>query len=109
MTALLIANLVAAVASVGFALIGAFRPAALNPTDDRFYGWMYATRGVPLGVAAGLAPYFGSGPVTALLLFAAAAAQLGDAVIGVAYRKWTMIAGATLLAVIHIAMAFATL
>ncbi|MEU3519536.1 hypothetical protein ABZ770_30390 [Streptomyces sp. NPDC006654] len=42
------------------------------------------------------------------MLSAAAAAQVGDAAIGVATRKWTMIAGASLLTVIHTATAAAT-
>ena len=49
---------------------------------------------------------FGTEP--ALVLYAAAAAQVGDAAIGVVSRKWTMIAGGTLLAVIHVATAVAT-
>ncbi|MGH1554785.1 hypothetical protein ACRAWF_31210 [Streptomyces sp. L7] len=50
---------------------------------ERFYGWMYATRGVPLGAAALVAPLAWPGPAAAaLVLCAAAAAQVGDAVIG---------------------------
>ena len=114
MTFLLTANAIAAVASIAFAVMGGARPAALSdsgtPTGgERFYGWMYAARGVPLGAAAAVAPLAWPGAVCSLILFAAAAAQAGDAVIGVATRKWTMIAGASVLAVIHAATAVATL
>ncbi|MER6083027.1 hypothetical protein [Streptomyces sp. NPDC001833] len=113
MNALSAANAVAAVASIAFALVGGVRPAALSESGtpsagERFYGWMYATRAVPLGVAALLAPIAWPGPAGSLVLSAAAAAQSGDAAIGVATRKWTMIAGASLLTVVHTATAVAT-
>ncbi|XUL89057.1 hypothetical protein ACQ86D_22470 [Streptomyces galilaeus] len=113
MNILLGANAVGAVASIAFAMVGGIRPAALSesgmPTSgERFYGWMYATRGVPLGVAALVAPLAWPGPAAALVLCAAAAAQVGDAVIGAATRKTTMIAGASLLTAIHVATAVAT-
>ncbi len=73
-------------ASVAFAVTGGVRPAVLSesgtPTGgERFYSWMYAARGVPLGVAAGLAPLWWAGPASSLILFAAAAAQVGDAAV----------------------------
>ncbi|MBK6018703.1 hypothetical protein [Streptomyces sp. MBT53] len=113
MNILLAANAVGALASIVFALVGGIRPAALSesgtPTSgERFYGWMYATRGVPLGVAALVAPLAWPGPAAALVLCAAAAAQVGDAVIGIATRKTTMIAGASLLTAIHLATTVAT-
>jgi hypothetical protein len=113
-TALLAANTLAAVIGVGFALVGALRPAALSESGtpsggERFYGWLYAARGVPLGAAAGLAPLWRPGPGCALILLAAAAAQAGDAVIGVTTRKWTMLAGGSVLAAVHAAAAVATM
>lgn len=72
-----------------FALVGGIRPTAL-------------------GVAALVAPLAWPGPAAALVLCAAAAAQVGDAVIGVATRKTTMIAGASFLTAIHVATAVAT-
>jgi hypothetical protein len=112
--ALLTANTVAAVAGVGFAVLGVARPAALSDSGtpsagERFYGSLYAARGVPLGVAAAVAPLAWPGPACSLILFAAAAAQAGDAVIGIATRKPTMIAGGSVLAAIHTATAIATL
>ncbi|WP_433063455.1 hypothetical protein [Dactylosporangium sp. CS-033363] len=112
MTALLVANTIAALASIAFAVIGGVHPAALSdsgtPTGgERFYGWMYAVRGVPLGVAAGVVPLWWAGPAGTVVLLAAAAAQAGDAAIGVVRRKWTMIAGAALLTLIHAVAALA--
>ncbi|MFD7815698.1 hypothetical protein ACFV6E_22610 [Streptomyces sp. NPDC059785] len=106
MTALLVANAIVSLGSVVFAVVGGMRPQALSdsgtPTGgERFHGWMYAVRGVPLGVAAGVVPFLGSSPACSLLLFAAAAAQAGDVAIGAVRRKSTMIAGASLLVVIH--------
>ena len=114
MNVLLAANTIAAVASLAFAVVGGLRPAALSESGtpaggERFYGWMYAVRGVPLGVAAGLAPLSWPGPACALILFTAAAAQAGDATIGAATRKSTMIADASVLTVVHAATAVATL
>ncbi|MFE3738609.1 hypothetical protein ACFXP3_12780 [Streptomyces sp. NPDC059096] len=113
MNVLLAANTVGAIAGIVFALVGGVRPAALSesgtPTGgERFYGWMYASRGVPLGAAALVAPLAWPGPAGALILCAAAAAQVGDAVIGIATRKATMIAGSSLLAAIHVATAVTT-
>ncbi|MEV6350056.1 hypothetical protein [Actinoplanes sp. NPDC051851] len=106
MTVLLILNTLGAAASVVFAVIGGLRPAALSdsgtPTaGERFHGLMYAVRGVPLGLAAAVVPLLWPGPACTSLLLAAAAAQLGDAAIGLTHRKWTMIAGASLLTVLH--------
>ena len=114
MIALLTANGIAAAASIAFSVVGGVRPAALSNSGtpsggERFYGWMYAVRGVPLGVAAGLVPLSWPSPACALVLFAAAASQAGDASIGVATRKWTMIAGASVLTAVHAATAVATL
>ncbi|GAA2348205.1 hypothetical protein [Streptomyces violaceusniger] len=72
MNVLLGANAVGAVASIAFALVGGVRPAALSESGtpsagERFYGWMYATRGVPLGVAALVAPLAWSGPAGSLV------------------------------------------
>ncbi|WP_436520665.1 hypothetical protein [Actinoplanes sp. HUAS TT8] len=112
MTVLLVVNAVGALASIAFAVIGGVRPAALSGSNtptagERFHGWMYAVRGVPLGVAAGLAPLLWTGPAVSLVLYAAAAAQIGDATIGATHRKATMITGASLLTVIHVATAIA--
>jgi hypothetical protein len=114
MIVLLTANTLAAAASIAFAVLGGARPAALSESGtpsggERFYGRMYAARGVPLGVAAAIAPLAWPGPACSLILFAAATAQVGDAAIGVATRKWTMIAGASVLTVIHAATAAASL
>ncbi|TQS40375.1 hypothetical protein [Cryptosporangium phraense] len=106
MTVLLLANTLAALVSVGFAVLGGVRPEALSE-GDRFFAWMYAVRGVPLGVAAGLVPLFWTGPAVVVVLLAAAAAQVGDAAIGLATRKWAMIAGASVLVVVHVATAIA--
>jgi hypothetical protein len=111
--ALLVANTFAAAAGVVFALVGAVSPAALSgsgtPTGgERFYGRLYAVRGVPLGVVAGVVPLVWTGPACAAVLLAAAAAQAGDAVLGVATRKWTMLVGGVVLAVLHVATAVAT-
>ncbi|MGW1620103.1 hypothetical protein, partial [Streptomyces sp. NPDC002172] len=82
------------------------RPALATPRERPVGGQSRAAGGAAL-----LAPVAWPGPAGSLVLSAAAAAaaaQAGDAAIGVATRKWTMIAGASLLTVVHTATAVAT-
>ena len=97
------------VVSAGFGVVAVIRPQTLAPSGGgepgrRFYPAMYAARSVPLGllVAAvvGLAP---AESRTLLVLAAAAAAQLGDAVIGVVHRMLGMVVFPLASAVLHLA------
>lgn len=112
MVALLIANAVFAAVSVAFGVVAIVRPAMLSRTEvptsgERFYGWMYAVRAVPLGCAAAAVPLTAPGPACSALLLAAACAQVGDAGIGVSRSEWGMTAGGTVLAAIHTITAIA--
>lgn len=107
MIVLAVANAVLAAVSVVFAVVAAVRPAALShseaPTDgEKFYGWMYAVRAVPLGCAAAVVPLIWSGPVCAAVLIAAAVAQAGDVAIGVFRRERGMIAGSSVVGIVHV-------
>jgi hypothetical protein len=111
MNALLVTNSVVAAVSIGFGGVGAVRPTVLTEggtpsASERFYGWMYAARAIPLGCAAGFLPFVCSGAACAGMLFAAAAAQLGDAAIGMTRKRWSMIAGGVVAAAIHTLTAF---
>ncbi|MGW7532293.1 hypothetical protein [Amycolatopsis sp. NPDC054798] len=112
MTVLVAANAVVAVVSVVFAVVAAVRPAALshseNPASgEKFYSLMYAARAVPLGGAAAIVPLLWSGPVCAVVLIAAAVAQVADVAIGVFRREPGMIAGSSVVAAVHVATAVA--
>ncbi|QWF84897.1 hypothetical protein [Amycolatopsis sp. CA-230715] len=112
MIALLVANTFVAAVTVAFAVVAVVRPAALSrsaaPTGgERFYGWMYAVRAVPLGALAGVLPLAWSGPACAVALLAAAVAQLGDAGIGATRREWGMTAGSSVAAAVHVITAVA--
>ncbi|WP_037367352.1 hypothetical protein [Amycolatopsis orientalis] len=107
MTVLVVANAVLAVVSVVFAVVAAVRPAALSrsaePTNgEKFYGWMYAVRAVPLGAAAAVVPLVWPGPVCAAVLIAAAVAQAGDVGIGVFRGERGMIAGSSVVGAVHV-------
>lgn len=106
MVTLLVLNTVLAVVSIVFAVVAAVRPAALSRTrtptaGERFYGWMYAARAVPLGSVAAILPLTSPGPACAAVLLAAGCAQVADAGIGLSRREWGMTAGGTILAATH--------
>jgi len=97
------------VVSAGFGVVAVIRPQTLAPSGcgepgRRFYPAMYAARSVPLGLlvaaVAWLAP---AQSLTLLVLAAAAAAQLGDAVIGAAHRMLGMVVFPLASAVLHLA------
>ena len=97
--------------SAVFGVMALLRPAALAPPSGtgpggRFYPAMYAARSVPLGalvaVVVWLAP---ARPLTLLVLVAAAAAQFGDAAIGVVHRVPGMVAFPLVVALLHLVTA----
>jgi hypothetical protein len=109
---LIILNAVASLAGTGFAIIAALRPSVLSHDEgeragERFYAWMYAVRGVPLGLLATVIPFFSVGIVPSLVLLAATVAQAGDAVIGAHRRELRQLVGAALAAIIHLLAAIA--
>jgi hypothetical protein len=94
--------------SAGFGVVAVIRPQTFAPSGcgssgGRFYPAMYAARSVPLGalvaVVVWLAP---ARPLTLLVLAAAAAAQLGDAAIGVVHRVPGMVVLPLAAAVLHL-------
>ena len=99
------------IVSAGFGVVAVIRPQALAPPghggrEGRFYPAMYAARSVPLGalvaVVVWLAP---ARPLTLLVLAAAAAAQLGDAAIGVVHRVPGMVTFPLAVALVHLVSA----
>ncbi len=63
---------------------------------------MYAARSVPLGLAAGLLPFWYGGAPVSLLLFTTALIQGADILIAVEKKEPGMITGATFGLVIHV-------
>ncbi|MGW4380151.1 hypothetical protein [Kitasatospora sp. NPDC004531] len=112
MTALLVANAVAALLGAGAAVAGVIRPglvlAAGEPitAGTRLYVRAYAVRAVPLGVVAALVLAAGPRAAAWPLLVVAGLAQVGDAAIGVRQRNVGMAVGAGAAAVLHLATAW---
>ena len=106
-TALLVLNLIASLASAGWAAASLVQPAALSgsqhiSTGEVFYARMYAARSIPLGIAAAFLPLWLPGKPVAFILFAAAAIQLADVIIAVAKKDRGMILGASIATIVHV-------
>lgn len=97
------------VVSAGFGVVAVIRPQTLAPSGGgepgrRFYPAMYAARSVPLGLLVAAVVWLAPAEsLTLLVLAAAAAAQLGDAVIGVVHRMLGMVVFPLASAVLHLA------
>lgn len=97
--------------SAGFGVVAVIRPRALGPSGcgefgRRFYPAMYAARSVPLGLLVAAVVWLAPAqPLTLLVLAAAAAAQIGDAAIGVVHRVPGMVVLPLAVAVLHLASA----
>ena len=95
----------------GFGVGAVIRPQALAPSghggrEGRFYPAMYVARSVPLGVLVAAVVWLAPArPLTLLVLVAAAAAQLGDALIGVVHRVPGMVVFPLAVALVHLASA----
>ncbi|HZX05219.1 hypothetical protein [Kribbella sp.] len=114
MTILLILNTLAAIASTASAFAALARPGLMTrstapTTGERIYTVAYAARAVPFGIVTAIAPFVDRGVPTALVLFAAAAAQLVDIGIATRTRVTSMLAGATVGAIVHLITAIAVL
>ncbi|WP_390884203.1 hypothetical protein [Actinomyces viscosus] len=105
---LVLMNSLLGVVSAGAGVIAVIRPAMLAPPchgerEGRFYPAMYAARSVPLGVLVAVVVWLAPlQPLTSLVLIAAAASQLGDALIGAVHRMPGMAAFPLIAAVCHL-------
>jgi hypothetical protein len=111
---MLVLNAVIAIATVVFAAIGFFRPAALSGSGtvsegERFYARIYAVRGIPLGLLAAIVPFFATGVATALILLCVAVVQAADVAIAVPRKNVGMAVGAAVAVVVHCVTAFLVL
>ena len=97
------------IVSAGFGVVAVIRPQALVPSghgrrEERFYPAMYAARGIPLGLLVAVVVWLDPAQSsTVLVLAAAAAAQLGDMLIGVVHRVPGMVVIPLAAAVLHLA------
>jgi len=95
--------------SAGFGVVAVIRPQTPAPPGcgepgRRFYPAMYAARSVPLGLLVAAVVWLAPAEsLTLLVLAAAAAAQLEDAVIGAAHRMLGMVVFPLASAVLHLA------
>ena len=106
---LAVLNSLLGVVSAGFGAVAVIRPQTLDPSGDgesggRFYPAMYAARGIPFGVLVAVVVWLDpTQSSTVLVLAAAAAAQLGDMLIGVVHRVPGMVVIPLAAAVLHLA------
>ncbi len=100
-------NLVVSLASAGAAVIALLRPASFSGSShvaegEVFYVRMYAARSIPFGLAAGILPFWLSGPAVAWVLFTSAVIQTVDVVIAVGKKERGMMIGASVGAIVHL-------
>lgn len=105
---IIVANVIAAVASIGFAVVALNAPATLAGSaavsSTRYYAAMFATRAIPIAVAVvAVLTIPASRDTVIVVLSVAGATQVGDLVIGLRQRIPGMIAGAAIGAIIHLA------
>ncbi|MDO4723467.1 MAG: hypothetical protein Q4A97_01735 [Comamonadaceae bacterium] len=110
-TILIAANTFFAVLSVAAALLALFRPQLMIRADqagsgEKFYAQMYASRAIPAGIATAVAPFCFDGSAVPLILCAAAAMQIGDAIIGWGRKEWGMAIAPVIAAAVHCATAW---
>lgn len=104
-------NALLGIISAGAGVVAVVRPTVLAPPclggqGGRFYPAMYAARSIPLGLLVAAVVWLAPAqPLTLLILAAAAAAQFGDATIGVVHRVPGMVVLPLAVAVLHLASA----
>ncbi len=109
---LILLNAIVSLSSVVFAIVALVMPGKLSGSEhvafgEQYYARLYAVRSAPLELASALVPIATSGDAAFLLLLAAAAIQVADAIVAVAGAKRNMLIGASGAAIIHLACAFA--
>lgn len=105
---IVVVNVTAAVASIGFATVAMINPPTLTGSatvpSTRYYAAMFATPAIPIAVAVAAVPTTAASRDTVIVVLAVAgAAQVGDLVIGLRRRIAGMTAGAAIAAIIHLA------
>lgn len=93
-------------ATVAAGFIAVARPKLMSRSQqvsagEQFYAMMYASRAIPLGLLAAIAPFVLQGIALQCILIAAALAQLGDAIIGFRRREWGMVIFPIILAILY--------
>ena len=105
---LLVANTLFALGAIAAAVLALLRPQIMSRSEsvsqgERFYARMYASRAIPAGVLAALAPFCFSGSAVLWVLWVAAAMQVGDAFIGWQRKEWGMVLAPAVAAAVHAA------
>lgn len=105
-------NLLAAAAGAIGGVVGLAQPAAMSKSSqvtpgELFYARMYAVRALPLGIVAGILPFWHRGPAVVSVLLAASFVQVADVVIGAGRKDSAMATGASIGAIIHFVSAYA--
>ncbi|MDR2974342.1 MAG: hypothetical protein LBV00_06470 [Propionibacteriaceae bacterium] len=112
MLVLIIINAIIGVGTAGMAVVSVIKPQLFSRSEsvtsgEVHYTRMYAARAVPLGLAAGLLPFWWSGAPVVTLLLVAAVAQVIDVVLNIRSREMGLLIGATVAATVHIVAAVA--
>lgn len=107
MQIILLLNLLVSLASAVAAVIALIRPASLSRSShvtpgEIFYVCMYAARSIPLGLIAGILPFWYREVPVACVIFTAAVVQIVDVVIAVRKKEQGMMIGASIGAIVHL-------
>ncbi|OQE28298.1 hypothetical protein PENSTE_c003G01250 [Penicillium steckii] len=99
-------NLLASTGSLVGGIIAFTNPSALSGSSqvndgELCYQRMYTARALPLGILAGVLPFYHEGPVVASIILAAATIQAVDVTIGYSKGDRGMMIGASVATVIH--------
>lgn len=102
----LFSNLLACLCSSAGGIIAFFNPSALSGSSqvnngELYYQRMYTARALPLGILAGVLPFYHEGPVVASIILAAATVQAVDVAIGYSHGDRGMMIGASVATAIH--------
>jgi hypothetical protein len=100
-------NLFASVVSSAGGIIALANPSALSGSSqvtkgELYYQRMYSARALPLGVLAGILPFYYEGPAVASAVLASAVVQAVDVLIGYSKGDRGMMCGASLATVFHV-------
>ncbi|MGC5246725.1 hypothetical protein ACPXB3_07340 [Gordonia sp. DT219] len=104
---IVVGNVLAALASAGFAMVALTAPARLTggevTASVRYYSQMFAARSLPIAAAVVVAMAVNPNTAAVIVILAVAGvSQVGDVVIGIATKTAGMVAGAGICALIHL-------
>ncbi len=96
-------NSFVSIVSIGWAVAVLFDSSLLSASTEitageLFFARMYVVRAIPLGLTAGILPFFAKEQVIVTVLIIAILAQIGDCMIGISSENSGMIGGSCMAA-----------